>query len=334
MDEEEYARAKAKLQAQLVEFDPAVTYELLADLASAHTETGVLRPMAYDATKPYHRLENVFFPATPIANANLAPYGPAAHSAFPVIQEAWHRERKLLSVLAAMYLQGMNFALVTNHSNIIDIALVVGALRLEIEPWLPADVFASRTTLVISRGIASTQASFPGLGTLPTLEVIQLMCNVATSFPTTTTVRRRSFPPELVRASNELTKLEIQYQRSQPGGQVLAVAPSASRDRFLHIDRLARVVMQPLKNGTMDMMQGLVIPVAVILDPPHGSPKSASCTILEPTYCTSYSDCHQLMSQVALMCHEKTLVPHEYHSDPTLYDQLVASVARNRGRRE
>lgn len=316
-----YASRRRELQTRLEQFNSQAVYPLLAELGSRHT-TGPLLPMGFDPSKPYHRLTTAMVPGVAVSNRDLAPFGPKAHKNFRVIPEAWHQHSDMMRFIAGEMLRGRtNFTLITNHSNIIDIALVAGALRLEIERWLSAMEFTQRCTLVISRGITTTQLYVREDDLfMPAVEAIQMFANVALSFPTTPTVRNKKFPDDLVRTSNELTKLEL-AEFLEPGGRLLAIAPSASRDIFYS----ERIHMQPLKAGTMQLMRGWVIPVAVNLD----GDEPPACTILGPTFIETDDDCHAVMHEIAHECHRQTLVPHTYHEKPHALERALDRLRRD-----
>lgn len=311
-----------RIRSQLSDYSSSEVIQAIAELGARNTQ-GLLRPLEYDATKPYHDLSNVLAEAHPLSNEQLAPLGPEAHPGFAVIQKAWAEHHDMLSFLAGSIRYGnLNFTLVTNHSNVIDIGLVLGALRLELDPWLSGEDFSNSSGLVISRGIVATQVAFGKLGiSLPTVEVLQYFTNVFFSFPTTSTVRSKNFPRELVRLSNDLTKLELD-DFLKPGGRVLAIAPSASKDQFFR----ERIHMQPLKNGTMELMKGWVIPVAVTLD----GPEPPACKVLPWRFVNSYEDCHDTMREIAKECSRQTLVNHIYHDKPSLFEEAKAGIAKLR----
>lgn len=329
MDQLEYETRKAELQAILSQYSPEEIYKLLVEWVEPHTRHGVLRHMVFDRKKPYHQLQTVMLPPAPIPNSLLAPYGPRAHKAFSVILNAWLSEPMLVAVIAALlHPGGENVCLVTDHGNIIDIALVLGALRLVCEKYISAEEFSERSTLIISRGISATELALPGSDPTSSVEMIQFMAHVLMSFPTTLSRRERNFPAELVRASNDLTQLEINYWMDG-GGRICAFAPSSSEDRLFS----NKMHLQPLKNGTMDMMQrGLVVPVAVTIDPPHNSTQPPACKILTPRRVKSYPDCHAVMHEIAEECHRQTLVPHVYHEDPTVYEKIFGGRQRRTSR--
>jgi hypothetical protein len=159
---------------------------------------------------------------------------------------------------------------------------------------------------------------------LPAIEVLQFFTRVLTSFPTTVTVKSLNFDPDLVAASNELVRLSHR-QILERGGQLLAVAPSASEDRLL----LNGKHMQPLKNGTMDLMIGTwAVPVAVTLD----GDEPPACTVLEPRWIDEREKCHAMMEAIAHQCHRQSLVEHTYHRESSLYQRALTAYNRRHHR--
>lgn len=323
-------RTQAELEAILRRFDAEEVFRMLARLSVRHSEKSMFRTMQFDRRKDSHRPENVIFspPNPPWSNKSIQPFGPAVHSGFGVIMEAWRRVPPLLAIIAGeMRNRGRNFTLVTNHGALFDIGLVHGALRITIENWLPADVFTEQSTVIVSGGVRTLEVVLVVDGAevvLPAIEVLQFFTRVLTSFPTTVTVKSLNFDPDLVSSSNELVRLS-HGQILERGGQLLAVAPSASEDRLL----LNGKHMQPLKNGTMDLMIGTwAIPVAVTLD----GDESPACTILEPRWLDTHESCHSMMEVIARQCHRQSLVEHTYHRKPSLYQQALAAYNRRHHR--
>ncbi len=311
-----------QIKSKLRTYDEASIFRSIEELGSRNA-VGPLVPMPYDPSKPFHQLTTVRCNVSSISNEMLAPLGPAVHRNFAVIPPAWREHQDMLQFVAGEMLRsGMNFTLVTNHSNVVDIALVLGALRLELATLIGGEEFSQSSGLIISRGIATTKADLSNLGiNMPTVEALQLFANIFFSFPTTASVRSKNFPAELIKLSNELTRIEL-GKFLKPGGRLLAVAPSASKDIFLR----DRVHMQPLKNGTMDIMQGWVIPVAVTLD----SSEPPACKVLPWRIVKSYEDCHQTMRDIAHECYRQTLIPHHYYDKPSLFEEAKANISKLR----
>lgn len=323
-------RTQAELEAVLHRFDAEEVFRMQESLSVRHVEKNMFRTMRFDSRKDFHRPENIVFsPFNPAwSNAAILPFGPAVHAGFPVIMEAWHRVPSLLAIIAGeMRNYGRNFTLVTNHGALFDIGLVHGALRIAIENWLLANIFTEQSTVIVSGGVRTLEVVLFIDGAevvLPAIEVLQYFTRVLTSFPTTITVKSLNFDPELISASNELVRLS-HGQILERGGQLVAMAPSASEDRLL----LNGKHMQPLKNGTMDLMIGTwAIPVAVTLD----GDEPPACTILEPHWLDTHESCHAMMEAIARQCHRQSLVEHTYHRKPSLYQQALAAYNRRHHR--
>lgn len=326
MTQEEIIDRIAEVRELLTGYDDQAVYDVLRELGGRNTQPGGLELMDYQADLPFHQLENALVRPAPIGNAELAEYGPAAHPHFDVISLAWREHPDLLRTIAGeveLPSDGRNYTVVTNHSNVIDIALVLGGLRLEIQNWLDPMRFSQRSTLIISRGITTTTIKLQKLNAmLPAVSALQLFTHVGFSFPTTPTVRSKGFPDGLVPLANELIKLELEI-RLREGGHILGVAPSASKDLVFS----EKVHMQPLHHGTMQLMRGWLIPVAVTLDG-----EEPACKVLPHRYVYSNDDCHQAMHEIARECHRQTLVPHKYHDHPQRFERILEGVrARQRG---
>lgn len=105
----------------------------------------------------------------------------------------------------------------------------------------------------------------------------------------------------------------------------MAMAPSASEDRLLSDGKH----MQPLKNGTMELMLNTwALPVAITLD----GDEPPACTILEPRWLDSYRACHDMMEAIAHQCHRQSLLEHRYHRKPNLYEKALVAYARRHHR--
>lgn len=332
-------RNQAELEQVLRGFDGEEVFRMLAGLSGRHTEKQMFRTMQFDANFAFHNPEVVELaplqPAWP--NEAILPFGPAVHPGFATILAAWQAQPHLLAFIAGeMYHGGRNFTLVTNHGALFDIALVLGALRIAIAKYLVPDAFSRRSTVIVSGGVRTLEVVLDIDGqdvALPAIEILQYFARVLTSFPTTLSVKNVSFDRDLVVATNELVRLRHSELLAR-GGQLVAMAPSASEDRLLS----DRKHMQPLKDGTMDLMIGTwALPVAVTLD---GTEPSA-CTILEPILLSSEESqdqakesCHKMMELIAYQCYRQSLVEHVYHRNPSLYQRALGIYGRRQHYRQ
>lgn len=307
-----------KLRDELRQFDSAEVFkQWCSEGFGQKSLPSYLDSIKFDPSCSYHLLSEALVAPSPIDNETLIQYGPAAHPNFRVIIPAWQAHSDLLAWIAGeieLGSEGRNITIVTNHSNVIDIGLVLGALRYALNGIVEANLFSERSTLIISRFVTATALKLPSLGMMQSVvEILRLFTHVAFSFPTTQSVRaKRHFPDGLIPLANELVKLELKRRRNI-GGHVLAIAPSASRDMILR----DRVAMQPLHHGTMQLMRGWVVPVAITLDT-----QSPGCTVLPPRVVKTDADCHAIMHEIAAECHRQSLVPHKYHEQETLMDRV------------
>lgn len=173
-----YSRSE-QIRLELEKYNVQEIIRAIEELGERNTK-GLLKPLSYNASKAYNNISVVSLPANPVANEHLAPLGRTAHIGFSAIENAWNEHIDMLAFVAGeMRNSKTNFTLVTNHSNVIDIALVLGAMRLAIDPWICGEDFSVSSGLVISRGIVSTQAVVENLSfSMPTVEVIQMFANV------------------------------------------------------------------------------------------------------------------------------------------------------------
>ncbi len=319
-------RSRAELEEVLGRHHPQEVYELLCTLVDRHAKNGLFRVMDYDSAKAYHNPKVVNLgPTSPTGtNAALRPFGPAVHPGFEVILQAWQEHPDSLAFIAGeMGQRGRNFTLITNHGKIFDIALVLGALRIAIDSRLSSDTFTQQTATIVSGGIRTLEVVLDLSGqtvVLSAIEILQMFTRVLTSFPTTPSRKNVKFDLDLVSATNELVRLELD-EICVSGGQMIAMAPSASEDRIFS----DATHMQPLMDGTIAlMMDTWVLPVAVTLE---GSEKPA-CTVLEPRWITTAEDCHTVMESIALQCYRQSLVEHVYHRNPSLYQRALSRYGR------
>jgi hypothetical protein len=227
---------------------------------------------------------------------------------------------------------GLNVALVTNHGQIIDIALVLGALELTMcrpdrrfgvlgEQMSMADI-VQRSNLLLSRMVVTRQV----FG-IPTPTVLSGMCRAFYSVPQTASRRRAKIEPEVCRANNLVMRDRLAGQLEK-GGQILAMAASGSQDITLAANVAARLRtswrnrrgelhddqpslhLQPLYNGTISLMLACryVLPVSISLNREH-----PACVIGEISRVNEPDDCHDVMDWIAASHEEATGISTVYH---------------------
>lgn len=319
----------------LQDTDPVAYYRNVAELARTG-HGSLLQPLDYDPDLPFHAPTCVVCEPRSENREVLQLFARAAYRDFDrVLMSAFADPgvaHLLNDVFHRLTVDDINVALITNHGQIIDIALVLGALVLAMtDPERSFGVLGRhcdleelvpRMNVLVSRMVATRQA----FG-MPTIEVLQRLCRVFLSVPQTTSRRRSRLTPELVRANNVVMRHALDHQLHR-GGQLLAMAASGSQDLSLasnlvrqvrHQWRLRRgeepgpapsLHLQPLYRGTVTLMlqARYVLPVAISLDPAHPAVVLGALTHVQ-----TEDDCHRTMDWIAEAHEEATGVNTVYH---------------------
>jgi len=332
-------------RALLAAVDPEDTYKSLLGLSrSGHGD--LLQALPYNRALEFHDPTCVVVEPDP---TGLEPVELYTHAAFPdfdrILLQPFRdpRNEHLFNHLRhALFTEQQNVALVTNHGQVIDIALVLGAFLMTMcEPGrtygaLGATVdladMASRTNVLVSRMVATRQA----LG-VPAMQVLQIGARTFLSIPQTPSRRRARLDPTMVRANNVVMRHELDTQMAK-GGQLLAMAASGSQDLSLAagLVRKARdawlkrrgeeppeestLHLQPLYDGTINLMAACdyVLPLAISLDP-----AAPACVLGEMTKVGERQDCHRVMDWIAAAHEQATGVHTIYHWNE---DDLLSQV--------
>lgn len=345
------AERSAEAEELLKSADSEAFYRAISSLARAgHGD--LLKPMPYNPVYEFHQAECVSVEPEPDSLGALHIYGPAAYPRFDKHLLAAFQDPKMEHLLANVYhalVHGnVNIALVTNHGNIIDIALVLGALTIAMaEPPRSYGVLGEtielaelvdRSNLLVSKMVATTEV----FG-IPTPEVMRKFCRTYFSVPQTASRRRARLDPELARATNVLARQRL-HDRLDGGGQLLSMAASGSQDLSLAANLVKRLQttwrhrrgtepddapslhLQPLYAGTMQLMLRCryVLPVAVSMNPAHPALEIGGLTRVN-----SEDDCHGIMEWIASAHEGATGVNTVYHrAEDDLLTQ-VRSVLRS-----
>lgn len=321
-------------RALLADADPVTYFRSLRSLVR-ESHSSVLGPLQYSDELSFHDPSQVVVPVeiTDPDTAHL--YSRAAYPEFDDVILAGFtdptRADLLVSIYNMLFVEGRNIALVTNHGQIIDIALVVAALFLAMSNegtefgvlgrTVTPEEMGDRCNTLVSRMVATRQA----FG-IPALQVTQHAMRVFLSLPQTASRRRAKIDPALVRANNALMRYELENQLAK-GGQLLAMAASGSQDLTIpQLMNKARAAwrsrrgddpgeeptlhLQPLYNGTMSLMSSCdyVLPVAVSLDS-----RCPAVVVGSLTRLSDEDDCHRVMDWIALAHQEATGIPTIYH---------------------
>lgn len=335
----------ADARAALAAADSEAYFRSLAGLVRAgHGE--LLRGMEYSPELAIHQADVVHLDPAPENTATLHLYGQAAYRNFDKHLTAAFSDPQIDHLLAnvhhALVHGNANIALITNHGEIIDIALVLGALTIAMceEPrtygvlgeTIGLDELADRSNLLVSKMVATTEV----FG-IPTAEVLSRFCRTYFSVPQTASRRRAKLDPELAKATNLVMRAEL-HDRLERGGQLLSMAASGSQDLSLAANVVKRLRstwrqrrgeepddapslhLQPLYSGTMKLMLECryVLPVAVSMNPAH-----PICEIGGLTRVRTEDDCHGIMEWIAATHEAKTGVNTVYHHTE---DDLLSQV--------
>lgn len=332
----------AEARSLLATTEPGAYYRMISGLARPDA-TAVLQALPYSTELEYHSPTCVEVEPRPVGRDDVHLFARAAYQEFDEVLLAAFTAPDATHLLNDLHhrivLDHSNVALITNHGQIIDIALVVAALCLAMTaPDAPfgvlgdtmsIDQMADRSNVLVSRMVTTRQA----FG-IPAIQVLQHLCRTYLSLPQTSSRRRARIAPELVRANNTVMRHALN-RRLDEGGQLLAMAASGSQDISLAANLVQRVRttwlqrrgedpgpaaslhLQPLYRGTISLMIEArdVLPVSISLDPAH-----PACRIGPITRVHDDDDCHRVMEWIAAAHESSTSLTTVYHrhEDPLL----------------
>lgn len=330
---------------RLADTDAEAFYRSVAALARP-SQTSVLQSLTYSPNLPGHLPRSVRIEPEPGTIELVRLYG---HAAYPEFEEQFvarfadpARADLLEHLFDLLVCEGGNLALVTNHGDITDIAVVLGALLVAmcdedrtfgvLGERLSVAEMADRSNILVSRMVASRQA----FG-VPALSVLASYCRTFLSVPQTQSRRKARLDPELARANNVVMRARLDEQLAK-GGQLVAMAASGSQDLSVaaHVAQRVRASwrarrgedpgdhpslhLQPLYNGTIDLMVRCrhVLPLAISLNQDHPAVVLGSVTRV-----SGADDCHRVMEWIARSHEAATGVATVYHAHE---DDLLTQV--------
>lgn len=337
-----YERARELLAST----DPAAYHQMLTSLVR-QSHSSILQELAYNPEYGFHDPSCVVVDPAPTNIETLELYLRAAYPDAEKVLTPAFADPRVDHLLGALYqllfTENANVALVTNHGQIIDIAIVLGALQSALlAPDRTFGVLGERTSLestadrfnvLVSRMVTTRQAF-----NIPALQLLQSGTRTYLTVPQTHSRRRSKLDVDLARANNLVMRQEL-GERLAGGGQLLAMAASGSQDLMLpKLMQKARAAwrqrrgddpgeantlhLQPLYDGTIKLMRSCtyVLPVAICLDP-----STPACVLGGLTRVREDEDCHRIMDWIALAHQEATGVPTIYHwHEDDLLDQVRA----------
>ena len=331
--------------------DPAAWYRTVSALARS-THGALLQPLEYNPSFPFHDPAEVSYGPEESSRDTVHLYASAAYRDFDEVLVGAFRAPESTHLINELFhrltVDHSNVALVTNHGEIVDIALVLAALVFALsDPDRRVGVLddhgsleeiAPRCNVLVSRMVTTRQVF-----RVPAVEVISTMCRSWFSVPQTQSRRRARIDPELVRANNLVMRNELDATLEQ-GGQLVAMAASGSQDLSLAANLVQRVRttwrhrrgvepeiapslhLQPLYDGTINLMLKCryVLPLAISLDPAH-----PACEIGTMTVVREPEDCHGVMDWIAQAHQGATGVTTIYHHHEDDLLTQVRDVLRN-----
>ncbi|MGB3156053.1 MAG: hypothetical protein WBB09_00530 [Candidatus Microthrix parvicella] len=339
------AWARALLQAE----DPKEYFDTVSGLARVD-QSSVLSPLEFDPDVPFHHPQATYVDPEPQGIETVKLYARTASPIFDTQIAAPFANPMRADMIADIYqrlmLDGRNLALITNHGDIVDIAVVLAGLTTAmcdgrtygvLEEELAQEDLAEHFNIMVSRMVTTRQA----FG-IPALSVVANMARTFLSLPQTHSRRRARIDPELVRASNMLMRADLSRYLAQ-GGQLLAMAASGSQDLSLAANFAARVRnawqgfrgedhegpsmhLQPLYPGTMKIMLECqdVLPLAVCMDPKNPTTQLGSITRVR-----TEDDCHRVMDWIAAAHQRGTGITTVYHdAEDDLLTNIRAAISR------
>ncbi|MCX6727341.1 MAG: hypothetical protein NTX11_00820 [Candidatus Saccharibacteria bacterium] len=197
-----------------------------------------------------------------------------------------------------------NVLIATNHGEIYDIAIILSAIRVALAGHLAKQgrepIESDRFNIIVHRMISQLGVAddHDPSKIAPALSVLKLVGEIYLSFPNTETSKKARLPPGLSKYCNKQMLSALSLKLSM-GGQILAIAPSGSKDESVR-DRLGkpRKVIKPVNSGTFALMQAdktWVLGVGVSLDQKNGP----SFSVSDLKQCKNDDDCREVLNSIA-----------------------------------
>lgn len=329
--------------------DPKEYFDSVSGLARSD-HSSLLSPLEFDPDVPFHYPTATTVEPEPQGIETVQLYAQTASPLFDRQIAAPFADPGRADLLADIHhrlmIDGRNVALITNHGDIVDIAVVLAGLTVAmcdgrtygvLEEELDLVDLADHFNIMVSR-MVTTRAAFG----IPAVSVVSNMARTFLSLPQTHSRRRARIDPDLVRASNVLIRADLGRQLAK-GGQLLAMAASGSQDLSLAVNFAARVRnawqgfrgednegpslhLQPLYSGTMKIMLECedVLPLAVCMDPKNPATELGSITRVR-----TEDDCHRVMDWIAAAHQRATGITTVYHdAEDDLLANIRAAISR------
>lgn len=301
----------------LSDFQSANVYNLMLPQATKHTGEGEMFTLLEWQPRDPRDIEAGGNPGMLLADFRIEPnetpgleavikdLGEKYFPGFNALIEQFTSDPGLLDTILEKLAENQNVVIVTNHANIADIAVVLATMRVALAERATDtekdSIAADRFNLIVHRMISQLGVSTADEpeNVSPALSILQLVGETYLSFPRTESSRKNGVPPDLDKYCND-QMLEALSDKLSRGGQILAFAPSGSKDESLRdrVGRTIRKIIKPVNRKTYSLMQGKdtwVLGVCVDLDGDDG-PK---CSYGELVQCEEDEDCAQLLESIA-----------------------------------
>lgn len=204
-------------------------------------------------------------------------------------------QHELVTSLGEDLSSGQNIIVITNHSQIQDIAEVLGACQIAIRQVGEQNQreYAFSTNIMLSKMVAHL-----GFYGVPAAELLQGVCDKQYfSFPKTDSIRSSGIPEKLVEAYNWSLRQRIARQFKK-GGNLFGIAPSGTVDKSPSPESHDQSVLGTVTKGTVDILTSdntKILPVAIF--------KSEDEFIFEvlgtPRHMRDANDVHDTMDSIA-----------------------------------
>lgn len=203
--------------------------------------------------------------------------------------------QEFISSIGEDLLAGQNIIVVTNHSEIQDIAEALVSCHIALKKIGNENnrQYPFTTNIMLSKMIAHL-----GLYDAPAVDVLKQVCDKQYfSFPKTNSIRGTNIPDKLVTAYNWSLRQRIK-SKLRNGSNLFGIAPSGTVDKALNPDQNFNVTLAPVLDGTIDILTSdntKVLPIAVY--------KNNNEFIFEilgiPRHMRDAEDVHQTMDSIA-----------------------------------
>jgi hypothetical protein len=242
---------------------------------------------------------------TPDMEPFIEMQGEEFQNGFTDIVDSFYKNKELIGDINHKLSLGDNIVVITNHGEIYDIAIIQAALRVALArdaiDQNQDPLTADRFNLIVHRMISQLgvpDKNNPQNQPAPALSILRLVGQTYLSFARTENSKKAQIPSALDKKCNELM-LESLGNKMAHGGQILAFAPSGSKDESIR-DRFGKwlKVIKPVNAGTYRLMRqdkAWILAVGVALDHESGP----VCSVSELIKCESNEECHQLLESIA-----------------------------------